>query len=302
MNQILQEFYALGTPAGMMALFNIILIDIVMSGDNAILIGMATKGLQGKDRKKAIFFGIVLATVLRIVLALFAVYLLAIVGVKFIGGLLLMYVVWKFYRELRTGSGHHDEGGAVAKVTFLSAMITIVVADVSMSLDNVLAVAGAAHGNVVSLGIGLVFSIILMAFASGFIAKYLDKYPQIQWVGLFVILFVAVEMVYSGTREVGDKIGKFDLIPFVLFAFGSLFVYLHTKYLKPIDQVKMSEWITKNGTKILFAFLVVLVIAVFFGGAISGYMLSHVVYLYAFLAVVMGMMLELVLLSLPKKK
>lgn len=181
MDTIMQHVSELSSIEGLLVVINIILIDIVMSGDNAILIGMATRKLEGKERKKAIFFGIMLATVLRIIFAFFAVYLLSMVGIKLAGGILLLYVVWKFYRELRTAE-HAEHHIDAKKSGLMAAIYTIIVADVSMSLDNVLAVAGAANENVVALGIGLVFSIFLMAFASHYIASYLDKYPQIQWV------------------------------------------------------------------------------------------------------------------------
>lgn len=186
------DFVALGTSAGLFALMNIILIDLVMSGDNAILIGMATKKLQGEARKKAIFWGVMGATILRIIFSLGVVFLLQVPGLEFLGAILLLYVVWKFYREIRAHE-HHDEHGNAGN-TFWAAVKMIIIADVAMSLDNVLAVAGASHGNVVNLGIGLIISIVLMVVASGWIAKMLEKYPSIQWIGLFVILFTALEM------------------------------------------------------------------------------------------------------------
>ncbi len=163
-----------------------------MSGDNAILIGMATKNLPPEIRKKAIFWGVMGATILRIIFSLGVVFLLQVPGLEFLGAILLLYVVWKFYREIRA-SEHHDEHGKSAS-TYGAAIQTIIIADVAMSLDNVLAVAGASHGNVVNLMIGLVVSIILMVVASGWIAKMLERYPSIQWVGLFVILFTALDM------------------------------------------------------------------------------------------------------------
>lgn len=132
------------------------------------------------------------ATILRIIFSLGVVFLLQIPGLEFLGAILLLYVVWKFYREIRA-SEHHEEGGHTA-AKFGEAIKTIIIADVAMSLDNVLAVAGASHGNIVNLGIGLVISIILMVVASGWIAKKLEEYPSIQWLGLFIILFTALEM------------------------------------------------------------------------------------------------------------
>jgi YjbE family integral membrane protein len=195
------EFAELLTPVGMFALFNIIFIDVIMSGDNALLIGMATKNLPMKDRKRAIFWGVVLATILRVVFALFAVYLLGIIGVRLAGGLLLLYVVYKLYREIRHEMAPKSEKNAIP-TTLKAAITSIIIADFSMSLDNVLAVAGASHGNVVALGIGLVISIVLMAVASNFMAVLLQKHPNVQWLGLIVLLYVAGHMVYTGGTEV----------------------------------------------------------------------------------------------------
>lgn len=264
----MQHFYAqflgLFSATGIMVLINIILIDIVMSGDNAILIGMATRKLQGAERKKAIFFGIALATIFRIVLAFFAVFLLSVVGVKFAGGLLLLYVVWKFYRELRMPDHEADHHAEAKKAGLMAAIWTIIIADFSMSLDNVLAVAGAAHENIAALAIGLVFSIALMAFASNLIAKYLDKYPQIQWVGLFVILFVAVEMILSGTEELNTKLLHFNVLPFILFILGGLFVVLHAKYIRPADEKKLSLYLQKHTLPILSFGIAILFVVLFF--------------------------------------
>jgi YjbE family integral membrane protein len=207
----MQEFFqmlsseaaSLMTPAGLTALAAIILIDVVMSGDNALLIGMAVKGLSARDRKRAIFWGILLATLLRIAFASVAVLLLSVIGVKLAGGLLLLYVVFKLYRELRSEAKgqEHGSGHAVTK-TFAAAISSIVIADVSMSLDNVLAVAGAANENLVALGIGLVISIALMAIAANLVAKLLEKYSWIQWAGLAILAYVALHMIYGGGAEV----------------------------------------------------------------------------------------------------
>ncbi len=198
---ISSEFAELLTPVGVFALINIIFIDVIMSGDNALLIGMATKNLPLKERKKAIFWGVILATILRVIFAVFALYLLGIIGVRLAGGLLLMYVVYKLFREIRHEMAPKAEKEAIP-TTLKAAVTSIIIADVSMSLDNVLAVAGASHGNVVALGIGLIISIILMAVASNFMAVALQKYPKIQWVGLIVLLYVAGHMIYSGGVEV----------------------------------------------------------------------------------------------------
>lgn len=296
MELFFSRFLELFTADGIVALLNIILIDIVMSGDNAILIGMATRKLQGAERKKAIFFGITLATVLRIVLAFFAVFLLSLVGVKFAGGLLLLYVVWKFYRELRAPS-HETHQVDAKKAGLMAAIWTILIADFSMSLDNVLAVAGAAHENVVALGIGLVFSIVLMAFASNLIAKYLDRYPQIQWVGLFVILFVAVEMILSGSEELDAGFLHFNILPFVLFVLGVLFVVLHARYIRPADEKKLAAYLQNHTLPILSFGIVLLFVLAFFGDAVSSYIRMHHALSYSILFILFFALLEIVSLT-----
>ncbi|MBL8791446.1 MAG: TerC family protein [Rhizobiales bacterium] len=193
------------------------MIDLVLAGDNAIVIGLAAAGLPKDQRTKAILVGIVAATVLRIVFAIFTTQLLQILGLLLMGGILLLWVCWKMWRELRNGA-HEDDaleaienedsnkdgtiaGGAPRK-TFTQAATQIVIADVSMSLDNVLAVAGAAHAHIEVLVIGLILSVALMGLAASFIAKLLHKYRWIAYVGLLIILYVALEMIYKGANEV----------------------------------------------------------------------------------------------------
>ena len=301
MEHFYAQFLDLFTSHGALVLLNIILIDIVMSGDNAILIGMATRKLPGSERKKAIFFGIALATILRIVLAFFAVFLLSLVGVKFAGGLLLLYVVWKFYRELRMPA-HEEHHIDAKKAGLMAAIWTIIIADFSMSLDNVLAVAGAAHENIAALGIGLVFSIILMAFASNLIAKYLDTYPQIQWVGLFVILFVAVEMILSGTAELDTKLFHYNILPFILFVLGGLFVVLHSKYIRPADEKKLALYLQNHTLSILSIGIALLFSVLFFGDAIANFVRSHVPVFYSILFILFFSLLEVVSLIRMRKK
>lgn len=188
------------------ALLQVILIDLVMSGDNAIIIGMAVAGLPRENRTKIIFWGVVGATVLRILFAALTTELLQIIGLTLAGGLLLLWVAYRMFRELRA-KGHSEtaeaEGAAVAKPkTAGQAMLQIIAADVSMSLDNVLAVAGAARDHKVVLWIGLVLSIVLMAVASNAIAKILDRYHWIAWIGFAIILYVAGSMIWDGTHEV----------------------------------------------------------------------------------------------------
>jgi YjbE family integral membrane protein len=206
------------TYEGFVALMQVIGIDLVLAGDNAIVIGLAAAGLPKEQRAKAILVGIVAATVMRIGFALITTQLLAIVGLLLAGGILLLWVCWKMWRELR--DGHADEnraeealtgvdinadgtvaGGAPVK-TFRQAATQIVVADVSMSLDNVLAVAGAAKDHPTVLIIGLVLSIALMGFAASWIASLLNKHRWIAYVGLAIILYVALKMMWEGWHEV----------------------------------------------------------------------------------------------------
>lgn len=203
------------TAAGFAALLQVIAIDLVLAGDNAIVIGLAAAGLPTEQRKKAILIGVVAATVLRILFAVVTVKLLAIVGLLLAGGILLLWVCWKMWRELRTSSEDEQEatealsdpagaGTATGKPrkTLMQAAIQIVVADVSMSLDNVLAVAGAAREHLTVLIVGLILSIALMGLAATFIAKLLHRHRWIAYVGLLIILYVALDMVYRGALEV----------------------------------------------------------------------------------------------------
>lgn len=195
------------TAAGLAALVEVIAINLVLSGDNAIVIGLAAAGLPADMRKKAILFGIAAATVLRLIFAAVTSYLLGIVGLQLVGGLLLAWVCWKMWSELRA----HDTADADAlnaaaanqpQKTFFQAAMQIVVADVSMSLDNVLAVAGAAQEHSAVLIIGLVVSIAMMGIAANFVANLLNRYRWIAYLGLAVIVYVAITMIYHGTIEV----------------------------------------------------------------------------------------------------
>jgi YjbE family integral membrane protein len=192
------------TAAGLTALLQVIAIDLLLAGDNAVVIGLAAAGLEPSQRRKAILVGILAATVLRILFAGIAVYLLAIIGLLLAGGLLLLWVCWKMWRELRAGHGEDNPVGpaGTSKKTFLRAVMQIVVADVSMSLDNVLAVAGAAreHPGVLVAGLGL--SIALMGLAANFIARLLGRYRWIGYVGLAIVLYVALDMIYRGALEI----------------------------------------------------------------------------------------------------
>ncbi|SFB38557.1 integral membrane protein, YjbE family [Rhizobium sp. NFR07] len=203
------------TAAGLAALLQVIAIDLVLSGDNAIVIGLATAGLPDEQRKKAIIFGIAVATVLRICFAAVTTYLLGIVGLQLVGGLLLSWVCWKMWSELRQGgedNPHELSAGAAPRKprqkTFFQAATQIVLADVSMSLDNVLAVAGAAQDHLTVLIFGLIASIILMGVAANFVAKLLHRFRWISYVGLAVIVYVAATMIYEGATEVWPLIAS----------------------------------------------------------------------------------------------
>jgi YjbE family integral membrane protein len=287
---------SLFTVPGLLALLNVILIDIVLSGDNAIVIGMATKDLQGKERKRAIAIGIALATALRVLFASTVVYLMRVVGIKFAGGLLLLYVVWKFYRELRSAEGEGEGGGGGKREarTLASAIWLILIADVSMSLDNVLAVSGASRENIIVLGIGLVVSIILMAIASGFIASKLEKYPQIQWAGLLVILFVALEMMLSGTHELEEKVFHFNLLPVILFVLVLGGCALHHRYIKPATEDRIAAWFASHWRSLVVLNVVVMLALIFFGSAIHVFFMKHHALRYFVCTLIIFVVIELV--------
>jgi YjbE family integral membrane protein len=206
------------TADALSALLQVIMIDLVLAGDNAIVIGLAAAGLPKEQRAKAILIGIIAATVLRIGFAAATTQLLQIVGLLLAGGVLLLWVCWKMWRELRTSHAEEVEGaealegkdlnkdgtvaGGAPKKTFAQAAWQIVIADVSMSLDNVLAVAGAARDHPEILVFGLILSIALMGIAASFIARLLQRHRWIAYVGLVIILYVSVEMIWRGGHEV----------------------------------------------------------------------------------------------------
>jgi YjbE family integral membrane protein len=188
-----------------LALLNIIMIDLVLAGDNAIVVGMAAARVAPEIRAKVIFWGIAAAVVLRMVFAAITMQLLSIIGLTLAGGILLLWVCWKMYRQI-TGDHHAEDTGAHdAALGFWSAVGLITLADVSMSLDNVLAVAGAAKGSTLALVVGLAIAIVLMAVASAYIAKLLVRQPWIAWIGLIIILWVALDMIYDGSHEVSCR-------------------------------------------------------------------------------------------------
>ena len=181
-------------------LFQIIFIDLILAGDNAIIIGMVASKFPPEQRKKIIFWGIGGAVILRILLTLLTAYLLQITGLRLIGGLLLLYIVYKLYVDVIKNSGGGEENIKVDNSSMLKAIWTVLLADFTMSLDNVLGVAGAAKDHYYLLIFGLVLSIILMATAATLISKWIKDYKWIAWVGLFAILFVAVELIYTDLK------------------------------------------------------------------------------------------------------
>jgi YjbE family integral membrane protein len=203
---IVSDFSNITEPAALSAFGQVLMIDLLLAGDNAIVVGALAAGLPAADRKKVILIGIGAALVLRIVFALMVTWLLGIVGLIFAGGLLLLWVAWKFWRELRHGGesggspeieGDESSGLRPAR-SFAAAAWAVAVADVSMSLDNVLAVAGAARDHPGILMVGLLLSVILMGLAANIIAKYIERYRWIAYFGLVVILYVALKMIYEG--------------------------------------------------------------------------------------------------------
>lgn len=188
----------------LIALIQIIAIDALMAADNAIVVGIAAASVPKDKRKKVIVLGTIAAVVLRIAFALVAVQLLKVIGLMLAGGLLLTYVAYDMYRELRRGEKKEDHKNVEenAEMTVLRAVGLVIVADVSMSLDNVLAVAGAAQGNMKIMATGLLVSVTLMAVAASFLAAIIQKHRWVAWVGLLMVLYVALSMLYHGTTQV----------------------------------------------------------------------------------------------------
>tara|TARA_B100000965_G_scaffold360297_1_gene340936 strand:+ start:2259 stop:2834 length:576 start_codon:yes stop_codon:yes gene_type:complete len=180
--------------------FQIVLIDLVLAGDNAIIIGMVASQFKDEIRKKIIFWGIAAAIVLRIFFTLITAYLLQIDGLKTIGGLLLLYIAYKLYKDVIKDSMNDEKKIKADSSNFFKAIITVIIADVSMSLDNVLGVAGAARDHYVLLVFGLILSIVLMATVATIISKWIKKYKWIGWLGLLAILAVALELIYSDLK------------------------------------------------------------------------------------------------------
>ena len=206
------------TQGGFFALLQVILIDLVLAGDNAVVIGMSAAHVQHSDRRTVIFWGLAAAVVLRVVLAIFAVHLLKFVPLVIAGGILLLWVCWRLWRDVRQANKerqaakvlsdctptpavhtHKSHGKAVRR-----AIVQIAAADISMSLDNVLAVAGAAMNHITVLVIGLMLSVALMGLAASFVARLLSRYPWISYAGIFIVLFVALRMIWDGVMRLHE--------------------------------------------------------------------------------------------------
>lgn len=211
---IVADFSNIGSPAALSAFLQVLMIDLVLAGDNAIVVGALAAGLPPKDRQRVILIGIIAALVLRIAFALVVTQLLQIIGLILAGGLLLLWVAWKMWRELHPAAPHvvvDDPAtaaieGPPATKSFASAAWAVAVADVSMSLDNVLAVAGAAREHPGILIVGLVLSVALMGVAANIIANYIERYRWIAYAGLAVIVYVALKMIWEGWHDVAPVI------------------------------------------------------------------------------------------------
>lgn len=209
---IVKDFSNITEPAAMAAFVQVLLIDLVLAGDNAIVVGALAAGLPAEQRRKVIIIGVVAALVLRIIFALMVTWLLGIVGLVLAGGLLLLWVAWKMYRDISRTEATESPGspeiagdensGIPAAKSFAAAAWSVAVADVSMSLDNVLAVAGAASDHPGIMIVGLIFAVALMGLAANIIAQYIERYRWIAWFGLAVIVYVAGKMIWEGGHEV----------------------------------------------------------------------------------------------------
>ncbi len=210
---ILLDFANIGTTSALIAFGTVVLLDVALAGDNAVVVGALAAGLPASQRKQVIAIGILAALILRIVFAIAVLYGLESFkhyGLVFGGGLLLLWVAWKMYRELQP-RGHvgDDESGIRPPKSFLGAAWAVALADVSMSLDNVLAVAGAARAHPGIMVIGLILSVALMGIAANVIAKYIERYRWIAWFGLIVIVYVAGRMIYDGWFDVEPMMAQF---------------------------------------------------------------------------------------------
>jgi YjbE family integral membrane protein len=203
---IVQDFSNITEPAALSAFLQVLMIDLVLAGDNAIVVGALAAGLTAAERRRVILIGVLAALVLRIIFALIVTQLLQIIGLILIGGLLLLWVAWRMWRELRhegesAGSEEivgDERSGVRSAKSFAAAVWAVAVADVSMSLDNVLAVAGAARDHPGILIVGLIVAVALMGLAANVIARYIERYRWIAYIGLLVIIYVAFKMIYEG--------------------------------------------------------------------------------------------------------
>ena len=213
---IVKDFSNITEPAAFAAFVQVLLIDLVLAGDNAIVVGALAAGLPADQRKKVILIGVIAALVLRVIFALMVSWLLGIVGLVLAGGLLLLWVAWKMYRDVAGSHATESAGspeiegdehsGIKSSKTFAAAAWSVAIADVSMSLDNVLAVAGAARDHPGIMIVGLIVAVALMGIAANVIAQYIERYRWIAWVGLAVIVYVAFKMIYEGWNEVSPYV------------------------------------------------------------------------------------------------
>jgi len=206
-NHIVADFSNITSPAAMSAFIQVLMIDVMLAGDNAIVVGALAAGLPAEQRRKVILIGIIAALVLRIVFAVSVSLLMGIVGLVLAGGFLLLWVAFRMFREIRhasaaVGDDPTEHDGIPQSKSFLGAAWAVALADISMSLDNVLAVAGAAREHPGILVIGLLLSVALMGIAANVIARYIERYRWIAYVGLAVILYVAVKMIWEGSHQV----------------------------------------------------------------------------------------------------
>jgi YjbE family integral membrane protein len=216
---IVNDFSNITSPAAMAAFLQVLMIDVVLAGDNAIVVGALAAGLPPAQRKKVIAIGVIAALVLRVIFALTVTWLLGIVGLVLAGGVLLLWVAWRMYRDIKGHTPAESPGspeisgdehsGLSAPKSFAAAAWSVAIADVSMSLDNVLAVAGAAREHPGILIVGLIVAVALMGIAANVIAKYIERFRWIGWVGLTVIVYVAFKMIWEGFHEVQPHIMAF---------------------------------------------------------------------------------------------
>jgi YjbE family integral membrane protein len=216
---IVKDFSNITSPSAFTAFLQVLMIDIVLAGDNAIVVGALAAGLPADQRKKVIFIGVIAALVLRIIFALMVTWLMGLTGLIFAGGVLLLWVAWKMYRDIAADhstdspgspeiAGDENSGIKPAK-SFAAAAWAVAVADVSMSLDNVLAVAGASKDHPGIMIVGLVFAVALMGVAANIIAQYIERYKWIAWVGMAVIVYVAGKMIYDGWTDPQLGVGRY---------------------------------------------------------------------------------------------